>query len=66
MKFLPHELIQVNYKILWFYSIFFPWMNITETEVLTGFWLKNGLGPLGVNNIPITYPNGTNQIFLYR
>jgi len=24
------------------------WMNIAESAVLSGFWQKNGLGPLGV------------------
>jgi len=27
-------------------------MNATETAVLSGFWQKNGLGPLGVKAIP--------------
>jgi len=25
-------------------------MNIAETTVLSGFWQKNGLGPLGVKD----------------
>jgi len=28
----------------------FSWMNSAKTTVLSGFWQKNGLGPLKVNH----------------
>jgi len=32
-------------------NFLFSWMNAIEMTVLSGFWQKNGLGPLGVNSI---------------
>jgi len=54
MKFLPHDLKQVKYKILQLYStkniLLFFWMNVGKTAILSGFWQKNGLGPLGIKS----------------
>jgi len=55
MKFLPHYLKQVNYKILGldskFYFVLFPLMNVVEMAVLCGFCEKNDLGSLGVKEV---------------
>jgi len=53
MKFLPHDLELVKYKILWLDSkkIFFLLSRASATNmvVFTGFWQEIGLGTLGVN-----------------
>jgi len=32
------------------------WVNTAEMAVLSGFWQKNGLGPLGFNNVMTKNP----------
>jgi len=54
MKFLPHDIRQIKYRILWLDStktfLLFSWMNKAKVTVLSGFWQKNGLGPLEIDN----------------
>jgi len=39
--------------------LLFSWVNAVEMAVLSGFWQKNGLGPLGVRRQNFTLGVGS-------